>query len=785
MTRLGRNYWLLAAALAYTCLGAARSGGGVLPWLALLVLPIGLGEVFRRTESMPGDDRMALEARAAVRASFWGAAMLIAARTGGDAKPGLDAAANLGAGAASVGALLALARLRSVGGLLEPTRSARSLDASLFVGLLWGVATAVPGAYAILPAPRLRFDPLIIDYVTTSAGIGTLLVMVVATLRLRWIRRLELGIGDRSRSAFALSLAAFTVAVPAAWLDVAPPDRLLPAAVVLASGTCAWAASAREATLVTRFLRGLLAVTILGAPLLVGATALSQLLPNYAPAIVLAAGLLAIGVGLVAQAVARPLGPEQSRWLGALDQAARDALQPEPAAALRAALVALGKASHLSEARPEIWQRDPSEVMSVDIAGYLHVARAEAPERIYELGLGEPEHTLRADALRALRVRRPDVRGVLSWLETRGAYSATIITDEDGPIGFILLPQAGRRSPLSLEEARAARLLADRISSLLAVAAALSRSRDRELAAVSRADAVDDECRRLEHIIEGASERNRALSERLARPARSAAYSSAARSTLVALEQLAERTPLAALVVSPGSDPLAYAAHFHLASPRAAGPLIAVDCASPEEQLLERWQSEDKSPLSLADGGTLVLLNLLALPLATQETVAIALSRRAAHTPRSSILPPGVVIALPKPANELVEAQRLSANLARWFDGSSQRLPSLSERAEDLRSLALDALARKSLELGREPLGIDTAALRLIVEHAWPNNDAELIDVLGRAAQAAQGSVLRKDDLEAIGFKPDVAPPPPDFTPAPATASTRRRTSRRAPRTRS
>lgn len=784
MTRLGRNYWLLSAALAYTCLGAARSGGGVLPWLALFVLPLALGEVFRRTESMPGDDRMALEARAAVRASFWGGALLVAARTGVDARPGLDAAANLGAGAASVGALLALARLRSVGGLLEPTRSARSLDASMFVGVLWGVATAVPAAYAVLPAPRLRFDPLIIDYVTTSAGIGTLLVMVVATLRLRWIRRLELGIGDRSRSAFALSVAAFTVAVPAAWLDVAPPDRLLPAAVAVASSACAWAASAREATLVTRFLRGLLALTMLGAPLLVGATSLAQLLPNYAPAVVLAAGLLAIGVGLIAHAVARPLGPEQSRWLVALDQAARDALQPEPNAALRAALIALAKLSSTSDARPEIWQRDPPEVMSVDIAGYLHVARAEAPERIYELGLAEPEHTLRADALRALRVRRPDVRGVLGWLETRGAYSATIISDEDGPIGFILLPQAGRRAPLSLEEARAARLLAERISSLLAVAAALSRSRDRELAAVSRADAVDDECRRLEHIIQGAADRNRAHSERLARPARMAAYSGAASSTLQSLEQLAARTPLVALIVPPGSDPVGYAAHLHLASPRASGPLIVVDCAAPEEQVLDRWQGEDKSPLNLADGGTLTLLNVLALPLETQETVAIALSRRAAHSPRSSILPPGVVIALPSPAAELVEQGRLSANLARWFDGSSQRLPRLSERAEDLRSLALDVLAKKSLELSKEPLGIDSAALRLILEHAWSNNEAELVDVLGRAAQIAKGPVLRKDDLEALGFKPDLSPPAPDFTPAPATATTRRRSSRRAPRTR-
>ncbi|MGC4089395.1 MAG: hypothetical protein QM756_16200 [Polyangiaceae bacterium] len=318
----------------------------------------------------------------------------------------------------------------------------------------------------------------------------------------------------------------------------------------------------------------------------------------------------------------------------------------------------------------------------------------------------------------------------------------------------------------------------------MAVAAALSRSRDRELAAVARADAVDDECRRLEHIIHGADARHVALSERLARPARGAAYSAAARGTLVALEQLAGQNPLCALIVPPGSDPSGYAAHFHLASARRAGPLILIDCASAEEQQPERWQDEEKSPLNLADGGTLVLLGLLALPLSTQENVAIALSRRAAHSPRSSILPPGVIVTIPRAASELVQQGKLSATLARWFDGAAVRLPRLSERAEDLRSLALDVLARKSLELSREPLGIDTAALRLIVEHAFPNNEAELWDLLGRAAQLAEGPVLRKTDLEALGFKPEVSEPAPDFTPPPATVTTRRRPSRRAPRSR-
>lgn len=757
LASLGRSYWVATAAILYTCLGAARSGGGVLPWLGLVLLPLGLAEVYRRTRSATADERLSLEAQSAVRATFWGAALLIAARTGASARPALDAAANLGAGAAAVGALVALARLPGNGGLLEAPRAARSLDAALFVGFVWGIATAVPGATAILPAPSVRLDPLVIDYVTTSAAIGTLLVMTAATLRLRLLRRLELGVGDRARSAFALSVAAFTIAVPAAWLDIAPPDRVLPAAVCVAAVGAAWAATTKEATRVTRLLRGVLAVMILGAPLLVIGTLVAQAAPGFAPAIVLTSGILAIVVGVFARELARPLGPEHSRWLIALDRAARDALQPEPNAALRGALVALGQAAGAAGGRPEIWQRDPPEVMSVDIAGYLHETRAEAPPRIYELGLGEPERTVRTDVLRALQVRKPEVRPLLAWLEAREAFSATLVVDEDGPLGFILLPRGQRTTPMTLEEARAARLLADRISSLLAVAAALSRSRTRELSAIERADAADDECRRLEHIVGADADRHRGLAERLARPVRRAAYSAAARLSLDRLANLGKQSALVALVMPPGTDAVPWAAHVHLTSPRSTGPFVILDGASAEEQSPEHFSDELRSPLRFADGGTLLILAATALPRATQETLALQLARRAAHTPKSSILSPGVVIALSQGLPELLENDRLSPTLARWFEDTSLVLPSLSERAEDIFALSLDILARRCLELGKPPYGIDSFALRLLLEHTWPGNDIELSGVLGRLAAVASGPSVTAKDLESIGFAPNPA----------------------------
>ncbi len=76
-------------------------------------------------------------------------------------------------------------------------------------------------------------------------------------------------------------------------------------------------------------------------------------------------------------------------------------------------------------------------------------------------------------------------------------------------------------------------------------------------------------------------------------------------------------------------------------------------------------------------------------------------------------------------------------------------LPSLAERAEDLRALILDGLAHQSLRLGREPLGVDNLALRLLVEHTWPANERELEAVLARAALIAEGPSIGVAELEA------------------------------------
>jgi hypothetical protein len=429
-------------------------------------------------------------------------------------------------------------------------------------------------------------------------------------------------------------------------------------------------------------------------------------------------------------------------------------------------------------ARAEIWRNHPQEVLSVDVAGYLHVEPGEAPERLYELALREPERTLRVDALREVEVRRPDVRGVLAWFEARDAFSATIVMDQDGPVGFILLPRAKRTSLLTLEEARAVRVLADRISALLTVTSALARARERERNATEKLGSLEGERDRLLAAVAGGAGRHRAVAERYAERARGAAYSPAARLALDGLERLGRAGVGFALITPSGVDPLAWAAHAHLASTRAGGPFLVADATLPADRALERWNDPEHAPSRLAHGGTLFVVAIDALPLPIQEHLARALLTR---SPAEEALPAAVLAAsVHAPLASLVEHGKLVPALGRLLS-AELALPPLAERAEDLRALVLDGLARAGLRLGREPLGIEAAALRLLIEHPFPGNDLELDGMLLRAARIARGPAVTLDDLAAGGLEP---PTPPRPEPTPLAPSTRRRAPRRWARNR-
>jgi hypothetical protein len=770
-----RWYFLAIFAVAYVALAAlAHAGPRVPPVVVLVGSPLLLGWVWRQTRRPAGLAGRGLHATAltALRVCSSGSALWIAARLGPVGRPAFDMAANVGLGCAVVAASVALARIPEQAGLIKPPRSARSLDAAAFCALLWGIACALPAARTLWPGKNLLLDPLATDYATSAASLGSVLVLIGAALRLRFTRRLELGVMDRASGAIALSLTAFSVAIPAAAANLAAPDRALPLGALTAALGCAWTATTREPTSVSRALRAALVVMFVGAPVALTAGALAQNAPQLAGVFTVLGCAAAVVVGLVARALAEPFTPEQSRWLRAFQAATRAALDPEPDAAIMATLKSLQGLEKSVHTRPELWRVDPPQVLSVDVAGYLHTQAAVAPPELFELARLEPERMLRHDVLTELEVRRPEVRSILGWMEARQAFAVTLVCEEQTPLGLLLLPRGARTRPVSLEEARAARQLADRLSAVLSVSSSLVRAREREQAALQRAEALAEKTLRLEAFIAEQTRPRDLLVDALAGGVRVATYSARVRLTLEALERLGALGQDVTLLVPVGADPVGWACVFHLASERRRGPLVIVDATAASAHQAAYWSDPLQAPTLRAEAGNLVLLNVAALPHAAQDALAIALSRRAGSSGAGGA--PGLLATLPRSPEQLLEERHLSRALAQFLLPHVLGLPPLAERAEDLRALIMDRLCRSGVRFGSAPLGIEPQALGILVDYSWPGNEAELRSVVDRAAHAAKGERVSLADLASVGFCPpsaQAAEPLPSSRPRRGSAS--------------
>jgi hypothetical protein len=217
-------------ACAYTAVAAVSGTGPSWPTAAAAVLsPLVLFWVWRVTHQREkrADPSVETQSLRALRLASVGVVVWLSSRLGQPQVMTLELAGTLGMGTTAVAAVYALARIPSAPGLLSAPRSTRSVDAAMFTGFLWSVAVAV--ALRDVLAPGIGLDPLTLDYAVTAASIGSLLILIAASLRLRWLRRLELGVGDRALGALAFSITALAVAIPVAAMGVGAPDRVLPA----------------------------------------------------------------------------------------------------------------------------------------------------------------------------------------------------------------------------------------------------------------------------------------------------------------------------------------------------------------------------------------------------------------------------------------------------------------------------------------------------------------------------------------------------------------------------
>ena len=213
---------------------------------------------------------------------------------------------------------------------------------------------------------------------------------------------------------------------------------------------------------------------------------------------------------------------------------------------------------------------------------------------------------------------------------------------------------------------------------------------------------------------------------------------------------------------------------LHRASPRAAGPLLAVDMGSLPEALVESelfghrrgsfTDARESRPgrFVAAAGGTLFLDEIGNLPLASQAKLLAALERREV-TPLGSDKPVAidvrVLAATNVPEAELFDAKRFRPDLLYRLNTVVLRVPPLRERgAGDVALLLRHYLAH--FAQGRPARGIEADALARLCAYRWPGNVRELRQACERASLMARGTVFTFADfgLAEIGAPAPVEP---------------------------
>jgi two-component system response regulator HydG len=237
----------------------------------------------------------------------------------------------------------------------------------------------------------------------------------------------------------------------------------------------------------------------------------------------------------------------------------------------------------------------------------------------------------------------------------------------------------------------------------------------------------------------------------------------------------------------------------HEASPRAANPLVVVDCASLPETLFESelfghergaftGASASKPGLvEAASGGTLFLDEVGDIPLPMQVKLLRLLEsgsyRRVGSTElrRTDVR---VVAATHRDLKGMVAEGRFREDLYYRLSTFPIALPALRDRVEDIPLLAVALLARVAPQ---RRLALSAGALALLQRHAFPGNVRELRNVLERAALLADGTSIEPVHVErALGSdepasaRRATSPTPPESLPASASNASLRSVERAA-----
>ncbi len=209
-----------------------------------------------------------------------------------------------------------------------------------------------------------------------------------------------------------------------------------------------------------------------------------------------------------------------------------------------------------------------------------------------------------------------------------------------------------------------------------------------------------------------------------------------------------------------GSGKELVARAIHGNSPRRDQPLVAVNCATLQESLLESelfghekgsftGATQAKPGLfEMAEGGTLFIDEIAEMSPALQAKFLRVLEngnyRRVGGTVELTA-DVRVVAATNKPLEQEIKSGKFRDDLYYRLNVFSIVLPPLCERREDIPELVEHFLATRVVGSARSRVEAD--ALEALKRYDWPGNVRELANVLERAQILAENHIITLDDL--------------------------------------
>jgi len=251
------------------------------------------------------------------------------------------------------------------------------------------------------------------------------------------------------------------------------------------------------------------------------------------------------------------------------------------------------------------------------------------------------------------------------------------------------------------------------------------------------------------------------LAEIIAQPIRPMVASDPATGGLIDLALRVAASNVSVLINGPtGSGKEVLSRAIHDASPRAAKPFIAINCAAIPENMLEAMLfghvkgaftgavASGQGLIRAADGGTLLLDEISEMPLGLQAKLLRVLQERKV-TPLGSSGEIAVDIRVISTSNRDMRAEiaagRFREDLYYRLNVFPLQSLALEDRPEDIVPLAV-AFLRRHWTAGPAPL-FTPSALDVLQFYNWPGNVRELENVVQRALVLCDGMAIDVDDL--------------------------------------